>query len=89
MHSHIARVQAQVLHRAGVLNVAQTLTQIYPLSEIWPLILRFSTQKVLVAQSCPTLCEPTDCILPGSSVHGILQTRILKCVAIPSSRESS
>ena len=31
-----------------------------------------------VAQSCPTLCDPTDCNSPGSSVHGILQTRILE-----------
>ena len=34
--------------------------------------------KVLVAQLCPTLCDPNDCILPGSSVHGILQARILE-----------
>ena len=45
--------------------------------------------KVLVAQSCPTLCYPIDCSLPGSSVHGILQARILEWVAIPSSRGSS
>ena len=32
----------------------------------------------LVAQSCPTLCNPMDCSLPGSSVHGILQARILE-----------
>ena len=31
-----------------------------------------------VAQSCPTLCDPMDCSLPGSSVHGILQARILE-----------
>ena len=31
-------------------------------------------------------CDPMDCILPGSSVHGILQARILKWVAIPFSR---
>ena len=37
-----------------------------------------------VAQSCPTLCEPVDCSPPGSSVHGILQARILEWVAIPS-----
>ena len=30
-------------------------------------------------QSCPTLCDPMDCSLPGSSVHGILQARILEC----------
>ena len=34
--------------------------------------------KVLLAQSCPTLCDPMDCSTPGSSVHGILQTRILQ-----------
>ena len=40
-------------------------------------------------QSCLTLCDPMDCSLPGSSVHGILQARILEWVAMPSSRESS
>ena len=45
--------------------------------------------KVKVAQSCPTLCDPVDCSLPGSSVHGILQARILEWVADPFSRESS
>ena len=37
----------------------------------------------------PTLCDPVDCSLPGSSVHGILQARILEWVAIPFSRGSS
>ena len=40
-------------------------------------------------QSCPTLWEPKDCILPGSSVHGILQARLLEWVAMPSSKGSS
>ena len=40
-------------------------------------------------QSCPTLCDPMDCSLPGSSVHGTLQARILEWVAMPSSRGSS
>ena len=44
---------------------------------------------VLVAQSCLTLCDPTDCSPPGSSVHGISQSRILEWVAILSSRGSS
>ena len=39
-------------------------------------------------QSCPTLCDPMDCGLPGSSVHGILQARILEWVAVPFSRGS-
>ena len=44
---------------------------------------------VLVAQSCLTLCDSMDCSPPGSSVHGILQTRILEWVAMPSLRGSS
>ena len=43
----------------------------------------------LVVQSCPTLCDPMDCSLSGSSVHGILQARTLEWVAMPSSRGSS
>ena len=34
--------------------------------------------KMLVGQSCWTLCDPMDCSLPGSSVHGILQARVLE-----------
>ena len=40
-------------------------------------------------QSCLTLCDPTECSLPGSSVHEVLQARILEWVAMPSSRASS
>ena len=39
--------------------------------------------KVLVTRLCSTLCDNLDCSPPGSSVHGILQARILKWVAIP------
>ena len=35
-----------------------------------------------VAQSCPTLSDPMDCSLPGSSIHGIFQARVLEWVAI-------
>ena len=42
-----------------------------------------------VTQSCLTLCDPMDCSLPGSSVHGIFQARILEWVAISFSRGSS
>ena len=35
-----------------------------------------------VAQSCPTLCDPMDCSLSGSSVHGIFQARVLEWIAI-------
>ena len=40
-----------------------------------------------VAQSCPTLCDPMDYSLPGSSVHGIFQARVLEWVAISFSRD--
>ena len=46
-----------------------------------------STVKVLVAQSCLTLCDPKDCSPPGPSAHGILQARIQEWVAIASSRD--
>ena len=44
--------------------------------------------SVLVCQLCPTLCNTMAYSLPGYSVHGILQARILEWVAIPSSRVS-
>ena len=40
-------------------------------------------------ESCPTLCDPKDCSLPGSSVHGNIPARILEWAAISSSRGSS
>ena len=43
----------------------------------------------LVAQVCPTLCDPMDCSPPGSSVHGVLQARVLEWVASSFSRRSS
>ena len=47
---------------------------------------RYSPVYVLIAQSCLTLRDPMDCSPPGSSVHDILQARILEWVAIPCSR---
>ena len=60
-------------------------------------ITELSTQQLCVClhlcaksiQLCPTLCDPVDHSPPGSSVHGILQARILEWVAMPSSVESS
>ena len=55
-----------------------------------PAYLTYMQNKVkLVAQSCLTLCDLIDCSLPGSSVHGIFQARILEWVAISFSRGSS
>ena len=41
--------------------------------------------KCVCAKSCPTPCDPMDCSLPSSSVHEILQARILEWVAVPAS----
>ena len=49
----------------------------------------FILVSLQVAQSCPTLCDPMDCGLPDSSIHGIFQARVLEWVAISFSRRSS
>ena len=55
--------------------------------------LKFHQMRILkwseVTQSCLTLCDPMDCSPPGSSLHGILQARVLESVAISFSRGSS
>ena len=48
-----------------------------------------SCMHAKLLQSYPTFCDPMDCNLLGSSVHGILQARILKWIAMPSYRGSS
>ena len=49
----------------------------------------WATRESEVGQSCPTLCDPMDCNLPGCSVHGIFQARVLEWIAISFSRGSS
>ena len=49
----------------------------------------YACMHVKSLQSCVTLCDPLDCSPPGSSVHGILQARILEWVPISFSRGSS
>ena len=49
----------------------------------------FTCMRARSLLSCQTLCNSMDCSPPGSSVHGILQARILEWVAMPSSRGSS
>ena len=53
---------------------------------IHPFIHSCTCMHAKSCQSCPTLCNHMDCSLPGSSVHGILQARILEWVAMPFSR---
>ena len=54
-----------------------------------PQKIKYSFQKGEVAQSCPTLCDPMDCSPPGSSIHGLLQARILERPAVSFSSGSS
>ena len=56
-----------------------------PCTAIW----KWKKSESEVAQSYPTLCDPMDCSLPGSSIHGIVQARVPEWVAISFSRGSS
>ena len=65
-----------------------------PRSPLSPFALWFSCMSLLcmyanLLQLCLTLCDPMGCSPPGSSVHGIIQRRILEWAAVPSSRGSS
>ena len=67
---------------------------LHQIAPIGPILNSWSLTPVenlcmLVAQSCLTLCDPMDCHPPGSSIHGLLQARILEWVAISFSRGSS
>ena len=53
------------------------------------LYIAFCAMSAKSLQSCPTLCDPVDYSPPGSSVHGILQARVLEWAAVPSSNGSS
>ena len=53
----------------------------------FPIISDEGESESEAAQSCPTLCDPMDCSLPGSSVYGIFQARVLEWVAISFSRD--
>ena len=66
------KASAQLMHLSTGLGEAET-----PVLE---------ERKKKVTQSFPTLCDPIDCSLPGSSIHGILQARILEWGAISFSR---
>ena len=68
-----------IIKKPKIANVGENVEKLEP----WCLVC------VLVAQLYPTLCNPMDCNPPGSSVHGILQARILDWVVVSSSRGSS
>ena len=64
------------------------LEQVDTLSELYFSLLTYMVNKMKseVTQSCPTLCNPMDCSLPCSSVHGVFQARVLVWIAISFSR---
>ena len=66
----------------------QRLTKVGAVNS-WESVLPKVKVQLLLTQSCPTLCDPMDCSLPGSSVHGMSQARILEWGAISFSRGSS
>jgi len=67
------------------MHIFSELLTISPLEMIWS-----SSEWVSeFVQSCPTLCDPMDCSLPGSCIHGIFQARILEWGALSFSRRSS
>ena len=76
---------------AAIHGVAKSQTQLGDCTE-----LNIHTQRIHheseseneVAQSCPPLCDPMDCSLSGSSIHGIFQARVLEWIAISFSRGS-
>ena len=70
------------------INVNIRYFTIDPLGKPWGTCIRKGKESE-VAQSCPTLRDPMDCSLSGSSIHGIFQARVLEWIAISFSRGSS
>ena len=73
----------------GVQKNSLSLFPLHPHLFVMNLLYLFLYMHAKLLQLCPTLCDTMDCSQPGSSVHGILQTRILEWVAMSSSRGSS
>ena len=71
----------------AVHRVAKSWTWLSDWTELNQMSFSLKCCCCIVAKSCPTLCNPMDCSIPGSSVHGISQARILEWVNISSSRE--
>ena len=80
---YLSRVFSVQFYIKRMRLVGSLVTIIHVLSYLW------NESESEVAQSCPTLCDPMDYSLPGSSIHGIFQARVLEWVAISFSRGSS
>ena len=72
--------------RKLMLPSLESLEKFFRINQVAPWL---SPRPREVAQSCTTLCDPMDCSLPCSSIHGIFQARVLEWVAISFSRGSS
>ena len=83
MATHSSSILARTIAWAEDPGASKSWTQLKPASDFVQ-YLKLYKVKVNVTQSCPTLCDPMD-----YTVHGILQARILECVAVPFSRGSS
>ena len=80
-------VQKKVLEPEPELRVIPWSEWVFCICQL--LTVSSQESESLVGQLCPTLCHPVDCSLPGSSIHGIFQARVLEWVAIAFSRGSS
>ena len=90
-HAPQALLKLRAILQTHFVNVTIHSFQVRDLSERWELYLSECANIPKwseVAQLCLTLCDPVDCSPPGSSIHGILQARILEWVAISFSRGS-
>ena len=86
----IARGSGSVVHFYSGCSVAGSAGSTWEQALDGPDFETWSASCAQLLQSCPTLCDPMDYRLPGSSVHGILQARVLEWwVAMPSSKGSS
>ena len=81
---HVLFLSVRILTTQNI----QTPINIQLFKYIVKFILELCVHDKLI-QSCPTLCNPVDCSPPGSSLHEILQAKILERIAKPSSRGSS
>ena len=82
------------IHQPGTCSPTWKLPKPSASGFLWQLHYAFMSDHIIivnseVAQLCPTLCDPMDCSLPGSSVHGIFQAIVLEWIATSFSRGSS
>ena len=89
MDTSLSKLRETVKDRQAWRAVVHEVTESRTRLGYWTYIFFKGKWKVLVIQSCPTLCDPMDCSLPGRSFHEIFRARILECVAIRFSQGSS